>query len=120
MPGDVQQIALQADMTGQSTGRYNYTATVIGYRTTNTTTTITGTETVLNQSSSTFGDGWTLDGLVQITSASGGVILSLGEGRKTLWFTGSPGSGGGSYTDHAGEFSRLSKNAGNTRPSGIT
>jgi RHS repeat-associated protein len=114
MPGDIEQIALQADMTGQSTGRYNYTATVIDYRTTNTTTTITGTETVLNQSSSTFGDGWTLDGLEQITSASGGVILSLGEGGKSLWFSGSPGSGGGSYTDPAGEFSTLSKNAGNT------
>ncbi len=112
MPGDVQQIALQADMTGQSTGRYNYTATVIDYRTTNTTTTITGTETVLNQSSSVFGDGWTLQGLEQITSASGGVILNLGEGGKSLWFTGTAGSGGTTYTDPKGEFSTLIKAAG--------
>jgi len=114
MAGDTQQIALQADMTGQSTGRYNYTVTVVDYRTTNTTTTITGTETVLNQSSSTFGDGWTLDGLEQITPASGGVILSLGEGGKNLWFSGNPGSGGGTYTDPKGEFSTLAKNANGT------
>ena len=38
MPGDIQQLALQASMTGQSTGRYNYTATVVDYRSTATTT----------------------------------------------------------------------------------
>ena len=112
MPGDIQQIALQANMTGQSTGRYNYTATVVDYRSTNTTMTITGTETVLNQSSSAFGDGWTLEGLERITSASGGVILDLGSGGRTLWFTGSFGSGGGTYTNPPGEFSTLVENSG--------
>jgi hypothetical protein len=70
MPGDIQQIALQANMTGQATGRYNYTATVVDYRSTSTTTTITGTMSVLNDSSSTIGDGWTVQGLEKITSAS--------------------------------------------------
>ncbi len=107
MPGDIQQIALQANMTGQATGRYNYTATVVDYRTTNTTTTITGTMSVLNDASSTIGDGWTVGGLEKITSASGGVILDLGSGGRSLWFSGGSGSGGGTYTDPPGEFSTL-------------
>ena len=65
-----------------------------------------GTATVLNQSTSAFGDGWTLEGLEQITSASGGVILSLGDNGESLWFSGSPGVGG-TYTSPAGDFSTL-------------
>ena len=64
---------------------------MVDYRSTNTTFTLNGTATVLNQSSSAFGDGWTLQGLEQITSASGGVILDLGDGGQSLWFSGSPG-----------------------------
>ncbi len=112
--GDVQQIALQANATSLSTGRYSYSATVVDYRSTNTTTTISGTATVLSETGSAFGDGWTLDGLEQITSASGGVILNLGEGGRSLWFTGSFGSGGGTYTDPAGEFSTLMLNGNHT------
>src|SRR5208337_4005317 len=108
---DIQQIALQAGMTGQATGRYNYTATVVDYRSTNTTTTITGTISVLNDSSSTIGDGWTVAGLEKITPASGGVILDLGGGGRSLWFSGSFGSGGGTYTDPPGEFSTLTENS---------
>ena len=80
--------------------------------TTNPTLTATGSTTLLNYSANAFGDGWTLEGLEQITSESGGVILNLGEGGKTLWFTGSFGSGGGTYTDPPGEFSTLVKNSG--------
>ncbi len=111
MPSDIQQIALQANMTGQATGRYNYTATVVDYRSTNTTT-ITGTMSVLNDSSSTIGDGWTVVGLEKITPASVGVILDLG--GRSLWFSGSFGSGGGTYTDPPGEFSTLTENSGGT------
>ena len=50
MPGDIQQIAPPGEHDRAGTGRYNYTATVVDYRSTNTTTTITGTETVLNES----------------------------------------------------------------------
>ena len=110
-PGDVQQIAVQAtNATSLATGRYSYSVQVVDYGTTNTTITLSGSATVINQSSSAFGDGWTLEGLEQITTATGGVILNLGDGGRSLWFTGSFGSGGGTYTDPAGEFSTLVKN----------
>ena len=83
---------------------------VVDYGTTNTTTTLSGSATEINQSTSAFGDGWTLQGLEQITSATGGVILNLGDGGRSIWFTGSfGGSGGGTYTDPPGEFSVLVK-----------
>ena len=40
------------------------------------------------------------------------MILDLGGGDTSLWFTGSFGSGGGTYTDPAGEFSTLTANSG--------
>jgi hypothetical protein len=94
-PGDIEQIALQANATSLATGRYAYTATVVDYRTSNTTITYSGTATVLNQSSSAFGDGWTLQGLEQIIvpTGGGGVILVLGDGGRSLWFAGNPGVG---------------------------
>jgi RHS repeat-associated protein len=109
-PGDIEAIALQADATSLSTGRYSYSVQVVDYRSTNTTFTLNGSATVLNYASSAFGAGWTLQGLEKITSASGGVILDVGNGGKSLWFTGS----GGNYTDPAGEFSTLVKNGDNT------
>jgi RHS repeat-associated protein len=109
-PGDIESIALQADATGLSTGRYSYSVQVVDYRTTNTTFTLNGTATVLNNASSALGAGWTLQGLEKITSASGGVILDVGNSGKNLWFTGS----GGTYTDPPGEFSTLVKNGDNT------
>ena len=78
IPGDIQQIALQANATGLSTGRYSYSVQIVDERSTNTTSTYSGTATVLNQSTGAFGDGWTLQGLEQVTSATGGVILALG------------------------------------------
>ena len=112
-PGDVQQIALQATSAATlSTGRYSYSVQIVDYGATNTTITLSGTATVLNQSTSAFGDGWTLDGLEQIIPASGGVILSLGGGGDSLWFAGSFGSGGGTYTTPEGDFSTLVQNAG--------
>ena len=111
-PGDVQQIALQAATAGTlSTGRYAYSMQIVDYGATNTTITLSGTATLLNESSSAFGDGWTLDGLEQIIPASGGVILSLGGGGDSLWFSGSFGSGGGTYTTPAGDFSTLVLNS---------
>jgi RHS repeat-associated protein len=109
-PGDIQAIALQASPTSPSTGRYSYSVQVIDYRTTNTTFTLNGTATILSNASSAFGAGWDLQGLEKITSATGGVILDLGGGGTSLWFTGS----GGTYTDPAGEFSTLVKNGDNT------
>ena len=113
IPGDVQQIALQANATSLSTGRYGYSVQIVDERSTNTTTTYTGTATVLNQSSSAFGDGWTLQGLEQIIPAgdNSGVILSLGDNGESLWFAGNPGVGT-NYTTPAGDFSTLTKTSG--------
>ena len=111
-PGDVQQIALQATSASSlATGRYSYSMQIVDHGTSLTTITYSGTATVINQSSSAFGDGWTLDGLEQITSASGGVILNEGGGGDSLWFAGSFGSGGGTYTTPAGDFSTLVLNS---------
>ena len=107
IPGDVQQIALQADATALSTGRYSYTVTVGDVRGSTTTTTASGAATVLNGSGNAFGAGWTLQGLEHATSASGGVILDLGMGGRSLWF-----SGGGPYTSPAGDFSTLAAVSG--------
>ncbi len=118
-PGDVQQIALQASGTASlATGRYSYSAVVTDSG--STPTTLTGSSTLISEASSAFGEGWTLEGLEQITSASGGVILNLGDGGRSLWFTGSFGSGGGTYTDPPGEFSKLVENSGGTYTDTLT
>jgi len=112
-PGDIQQIALQAtNAPSLATGRYAYTATIVDHGTTNTTITLSGSVDLINESTSALGDGWQLQGLEQITSASGGVILNLGTGGRSLWFAGSFGSGGGTFTDQQGEFSTLVQNSG--------
>ena len=108
--GDFQQIALQVSATGLGTGRYAYTANLADVRGTTTTSTASGTMTVLDESANAFGAGWTLAGLEKITTATGGVILSLGGGGRSLWFT-AAGSGGG-YTAPAGEFSTLTGGSG--------
>ena len=105
-PGDIQQIPLQADATALSTGRYDYTVTVADYRSTTTTTTVTGKYNLINEGSSAFGAGWTLEGLARIYEVTGGAILSLGSGARSLWFS---GGSGGSYTTPKGDFSTLSK-----------
>jgi YD repeat-containing protein len=46
-PGDVQQIALQANATSLATGRYSYSVQIVDQRTTNTTITLSGTAPVL-------------------------------------------------------------------------
>ena len=120
-PGDVQQIALQAtNATSLATGRYAYTATIVDHGTSLTTITLSGSATVINQSTDAFGDGWQLEGLEQITSATGGVILNLGDSGRSLWFTGSFGSGGGTYSDPQGEFSTLVKNYGGSYTQTLT
>jgi RHS repeat-associated protein len=117
-PGDIMQIGLQANASTLSTGRYGYTATVIDYRSgTPTTFTYSGTSTLINESQdptfSALGAGWTVSGLEKIITASGGVILDEGDGAG-LWFSGSFGSGGGTYTSPAGDFSTLVLNSNGT------
>jgi hypothetical protein len=86
-PGDYAQFAVQADATGLSTNRYAYSAQVIDYRTTNTTTTYSGTATVVNPADAPFGaigQGWSISGLNRIISETGGVILDSGSNDR-LW-----------------------------------
>ncbi len=117
-PGDIMQIGLQPDATSLSTGRYSYTETIIDYRGgTPTTFTYNGTATLENAAQdptfSALGAGWTISGLEKIISASGGAIVDDG-GGAVEWFSGSFGSGGGTYTSPAGDFSTLTANSGGT------
>ena len=108
-PGDIQAIALQANASTLSTGRYGYTVTVADDRSSNTTFTYNDTTTVINDSGSALGAGWTVDGLESITSASGGVIVDLSDGQS-LWFA----SSGSSYVTPANDpdFSTLAAVSG--------
>ena len=115
-PGDIQQIALQANASALSTGRYAYTVNIYDLRNgVPTTFTYNDTATVINESKdptfSALGAGWTVSGLNKIIPAGGGVILDEGDG-SSLWFTGSFGSGGGTFTSPAGDFSTLVENSG--------
>jgi RHS repeat-associated protein len=117
-PGDIMQIGLQANATGLDTGSYPYTMTVADDRSgTWTTTTYSGTATVENTAKdptfSALGAGWTIDGLNKIIPGTGGVLLDEG-GGSVLWFSGSFGSGGGTYTSPAGDFSTLILNSNGT------
>ena len=106
IPGDIQQIALQANATAPATGRYAYSVTVADVRGTTTTTTVAGDLAVLNGGSNEFGAGWTLAGLSRAYELTGGVLIDLGLRGRSLWFA----SSGSSYTAPAGEFSTLVKN----------
>ena len=110
-PGDVQQIALQANAASLATGRYPYSVSIGDTRGSTTTTTVTGSTTVINDSGSVLGSGWGVDGLEKIIPASGGVILDLGSGGNSLWFATGSGS---TYVNPAGEFSTLVANSGGT------
>jgi RHS repeat-associated protein len=112
-PGDIQQIALQADATTLSTGRYAYTVNIYDIRGgVPTTFTYNDTATVVNealdQTFSALGTGWTISGLNKIISATGGVILGEG-GGSALWFA---SGGSGAFTSPAGDFSTLSLSGG--------
>ena len=117
-PGDIMQIGQQANATALDTGSYPYTMTIVDSPGSSPTTfTYTGNATVENAAKdSTFsalGAGWTVSGLNKIIPATGGVILDVG-GGSVLWFSGSFGSGGGTYTSPAGDFSTLVLNSNGT------
>ena len=117
----MQQIALEAtNATTLTTNRYAYSAQVVDIGTTNTTSTYSGTTTLLNYSGNAFGAGWTLQGLEQIIPETGGVILDLGTRRQDALVYRQLGSGGGTFTDPAGEFSTLVKNSGGTYTDTLT
>ncbi len=108
-PGAVLQIALQADAGSLATGRYDYSVeTTAHYSGSDPATTVSGSVTIVNEESSVFGEGWTLDLVDRLHVVTGGVILNQGAGNS-LWFAGS-----GPYTTPAGDFSTLVKNGDNT------
>lgn len=111
-PGDFAQFALQKDATSLATGRYAYTATVVDYRTTNTTSTYSGNAIVVSPADEPFaslGKGWSLEGLYRLKAVTGGVILYTGSG-DARWFAAGTSSGGvTSYTSPGGDFSTLTK-----------
>jgi len=109
-PGDILQIALQADATGLATGVYSWQIVVAADYPTPTTTTRSGTAAIVNANAGDFGPGWTVSGLSRLTSLAGGALLDLGEGH-TLWFA----LVGGSYVTPAGDFSTLTTSGGPSR-----
>ena len=117
-PGDIMQIGLRADAHTLSTGRYSYTMTIVDYRgSTPTTFTYSNTATVENTAQdptfAALGASWTFPGLNKIISATGGVILEESN-DAVFWFSGSFGSGGGTYTTPPGTFSTLVLNGDGT------
>jgi RHS repeat-associated protein len=104
--GDWVQIALQASATSLSTGRYSYQITV----TNGTNTNYSGNVNIVNQGSSAYGSGWSLGGVEQIVSATGGVIL-VQPGGSSLWFAN--GVQAGTFVTPAGDFSTLTQNTQN-------
>ena len=116
--GDIVQIGQQANATALDSGSYPYTMTIVDSPGSGPTTfTYTGTATVENAAQdptlSALGAGWTINGLNKIIPATGGVLLDVG-GGSVLWFSGSFGSGGGTYTSPAGDFSTLVLNSNGT------
>ena len=88
-PGDIMQIGLQANATSLDTGSYPYTMTVADDRSGSwTTVTYNGTATVENAAKDpTFlalGAGWTVNGLMKIIPATGGVLLDEGGGSVAV------------------------------------
>jgi len=111
-PGDIVQIALQADAGSLPTGRYAWQIDVTAdYTGQHVTTTNTGVVTVVNYSASPVGRGWQPAGLTRLYPLADGAILDLGTGHS-LWFEYDAATD--SYITPPGDFSTLVKNADGT------
>ncbi len=109
-PGDILDIALQANAAGLSTNRYGYEIDVTENGIPQTPQ--TGSVDIVNLAGSAFGAGWSLDNVDQVFPVTGGVILAMPYGQS-LWFAngGNCGpSGTTSFVTPAGDFSCLVQN----------
>jgi RHS repeat-associated protein len=107
-PGDILQLALQGQ-SGLATGRYSWWIGVTANYTGNPqTTNYSGSVDIVNDSSSAFGAGWSLDNVERLWPVSGGVILEE-PGGASLWFA---SNGQGGYTTPPGDFSTLTLSGG--------
>ncbi len=98
--GSPLRFVLQVDASSLSTGYYDYTLTLTAWiGGTSYARAYTGSQAVVNRSSSEFGGGWWLDGLDKLVTNTNGALLVQGNG-DTLWFS-SNGSGG--YNKAAGD-----------------
>jgi hypothetical protein len=111
--GEALRFALQVDGSSLATGWYDYTLTLTAhFGGTNYTRAYTGSQAVVNRSSSEFGKGWWLDGLDQLVISGSNALLVKGNG-DALYFKGD-GSGGYLKADGDTSESSLVKNGDNT------
>jgi len=111
--GDPLRFVLKASTPTLATGYYDWSIELKAWFGSNSyTRTYTGSQAVVNRSTSEYGKGWWLDGLDQLYANSAGALLVQGSG-DTLYFK-SDGSGG--YLKAPGDtsFSTLVKNGDNT------
>ena len=112
--GGLQNIALQADMNGLATGRYEYTMnsgfvvlqgnTITG--SSGVRGSSTGTIVHVNSADSVFGSGWEIAGLQYLVeNGDGSVLLVDGDGSEAMYELLSDGS----YDSPPGHFSTLTK-----------
>ena len=111
--GSPLRFALQLDASTLSTGHYDYTVTLTANYTGSTSvSTFTGSQAIINRTSSEFGGGWWLSGLDRLVTSTAGALLVKGTG-DTLWFA-SNGSGGYLHASGDTDFGTLVKNGNNT------
>jgi len=85
-PGDIVQIAFQADAASLPTGRYAWQIDVTAhYAGGDVSTSNTGEATVVNYATSPAGAGWQIAGLTRLFPSPDGAVLDLGTGHS-LWF----------------------------------
>ncbi len=104
-PGDWVQIGLQSNATSLSTGRYPYQISIYNG---SSTTTYSGNVDIVNEASSPYGAGWSLDNVEQLVPVSGGMML-VQPGGTSLFFA---NNGSGGYLTPAGDFSTLTTSSG--------
>jgi len=111
--GEALRFALQVDGSSLSTGWYDYTFTLTAhFGGSSYTRAYTGSQAVVNRTTSEFGKGWWVDGLDQLVISGSNALLIRGNG-DALYFKGD-GSGGYLKADGDKREMALVKNGDNT------